>query len=112
MKKKYRIKKYSEIDAIFKTRNGVGDRFFVIYQGESEENNFRFALTIGKKYGNAVKRNLIKRQIRMVIYEIHHLIKHTQFVIVIKPLASTLSFQEIKQKIIKLMKKGNLMKDE
>lgn len=112
MKKRYRIKKYSEIDAIFKNKNGVGDRFFAIYQKDHDSNHFRFALTIGRKYGNAVKRNLIKRQIRMIIQEEKLKINNKSFVIVIKPLSSTLNFQEIKTKIIKLMEKGKLMKNE
>ena len=61
MKKKYRIKKYSEIDAVYKKRHVKNDSYFAVYQAcDQNAKNFRYAMSIGKKYGNAVQRNLIK----------------------------------------------------
>ena len=109
MKKRYRIKKNSEIDAVFKHKKSRSDGYFTIYHIEENAlDHFRFALSIGKKYGNAVKRNLAKRQIRMIIHSIQKDIKNKDFVIVIKPNAATLSFLEIKQKLLSLFKKTNI----
>ncbi len=111
MKKIYRIKKNSEIDAVFKHRKSKSDGFFSIYYKEDENTeHFRFALSIGKKYGNAVSRNLAKRRIRMIIQSHKmHLKKNQMFVIVIRPNVSTLSYQQIKEKIIELFYKTKLM---
>ena len=113
MKKRYRIKKSSEIDAVFKVRKFKGDSYFAIYQSDDlDADHFRFALSIGKKYGNAVSRNLAKRRIRMIVSEHSGLfIKSKLFVIVVKPLAQSLSYQEIKDKLIVLFKKSKIMEN-
>jgi ribonuclease P protein component len=114
MKKKYRIKRNSEIDAIFRKKIYKSDSCFAVYQADDlEALNFRFALSIGKKYGNAVSRNLIKRRIRMIVAENkNQFIINKLFVIVIKPQARDLSFEEIKTKLVALFKKSNIMESK
>lgn len=111
MKKKYIINKKSEIDSLFKSKNKRGSSYFVLYKNSNPENvNFRFAMSIGKKYGNAVARNKIKRQIRSIIREFKDSIDpKTNFVIVIKPLANQLQFEDIRNNIFELLQKIELM---
>lgn len=113
MKKTYRIKKDSEIDAIFKNKNVKGDSCFAIYQHTNPEGtHFRFALSIGRKYGKAVQRNLAKRRIRMIIHSLRERFgKDKMFVIVIKPNAATLTFTETKIQLEALFKKTKLMEN-
>lgn len=110
MKKAYRVKKTSEIDAIFKKRQSKGDKFFAVYYIENEnEKHFRFALSVGKKYGNAVERNLIKRRVRHIVQSIQEQFVCVRFVIVIKPRSKELDYQQIKTKLIDLFSKSNMM---
>ncbi|MDY0075475.1 MAG: ribonuclease P protein component [Acholeplasmataceae bacterium] len=113
MKKRYRIKKSSEIDAIFKQKVVRGDSYFALYQIDDDtKDHFMYALSIGKKYGNAVARNLAKRRIRMIIHDHkNEFIKSKCFVIVIKPSVATLSYQDMKQKLDTLFKKSKLMEN-
>jgi ribonuclease P protein component len=110
MKKRYRIKKSSEIDAIFKSKKVKSDSYFAVYQAEDVQGeHFRFALSIGRKYGDAVSRNLAKRRIRMIVSEYkNQFIKNKLFVIVIKPTVSKLSYEEIQKKLSELFKKSKL----
>ena len=114
MKKKYRIKKYSEIDAIFKKKISKGDNYFGVYQSaDSDQLSFRFAMSIGKKYGNAVERNLAKRRIRMIVSEFKNLFsKDKRFLIIIKPQAKALTYQEMREKLLVLFKKSKLLENE
>ncbi len=101
MKKVYRIKKNNEIDAIIQNKKSVGDKFFVVYYKENTLAHFRFAISIGRKYGGAVQRNKIKRQIRMILHNQAKGITPFDYVIVVKKDASLLSFQEIEANITK-----------
>ncbi len=104
MKKQFRVKKSKEIDAIINHRQSVGSKFFVIYYKESNKNHFRFAISIGKKYGKATQRNLIKRQIRM-IFQTKKAIPSYDFVVVVRNNAKSLKFKEIKDNLENLINK-------
>ncbi|XMB86217.1 ribonuclease P protein component [Mycoplasmatota bacterium WC44] len=113
MKKKYRVKKNEEIIDLLKNKKTVGDKYFVIYSLENKEvNNFRYALSVNKKYGNAPERNLIKRQVRSIIQMNSDNFKKTDIFIVIKLKAKELNYKEIEQKITRLIKRANLIKEE
>lgn len=110
MRKEYRIKKSGEIDAIFKLKQSKGNRFFVVYSVQNtKEKHFRFALSVGKKYGNAVERNLIKRRIRAIVQLFKEQFNCSNFVIVIKPLAKELNYQEIKNNLQDLFEKSKIL---
>ncbi len=104
--KEYSIKKSQEIEKIIKHKNSVGNRYFAIYTMENNETtHFRFSLSIGKKYGIAVERNLMKRRLREIIRKNINLMKNLDYVFVIKPLSKELDFLEIEKNIIYLLKK-------
>ncbi len=110
MKKEYRIKKSSEIDAIFKNKQSRGNKYFAIYVSPNkEELHFRFAMSVGKKYGNAVERNLVKRRVRHIVQSFKEQFICMRFVIVIKPQAKTLVYEDIKTKLHDLFKKQKLL---
>ena len=110
MKKEYRVKKGSEIESIMRKRQSTGNRFFVVYKKENHENeHFRAAISVSKKFGNAVKRNKIKRQVRVVVSSLDVSPKNDLF-IVIKNNANTLEFDDIKKQITILIKKQNILR--
>ncbi len=110
MKKEYRVKKSSEIETIIKHRKSSGNQFFVVYRKPNHENkHFRFAVSVSKKYGNAVMRNKIKRQIRDIISKIQ-IVDQIDIFIVIKTKAVDLTYDQIKEEITKLIKKQNIMR--
>lgn len=108
MKKEYRVKKSSEIESIIKKRNSRGNQYFVLYKKENHDNtHFRFAVSVSKKYGNAVERNKIKRRIREIISK-ENIVDHYDLFIVVKTDAIKLSFLEIKESLEWLIKKQNI----
>ncbi|MFP7699352.1 MAG: ribonuclease P protein component [Candidatus Phytoplasma pyri] len=111
MKKKFIIKKDIDISNILKLKKSIGNSFFVLYYLKNKtQKNFKFALSIGKKYGKAHERNLIKRRLRMIINEFHVLIDFKiSFVLVIKPKAKNLIFHQIKEEFFLLLKRSNLV---
>ena len=100
MNKDYSVKKSSDIEKIIKKRKSVGNTHFVVYKSENhEETHFRFAVSVPKKFGNAVHRNKIKRQIREIMAKLDVIDKIDVF-IVVKKNANELEFNEIKKSII------------
>lgn len=67
MKKINRIKKKEEFQALIHGAKKVVNSSFVIYFCPKKENQSRIGISIPKKIGHAVKRNLYKRQIRMML---------------------------------------------
>lgn len=110
MKKEYRVKKGSDIEAIIKRRKSTGNRYFVVYKKKNHgQTHFRFAVSVPKKYGNAVQRNKIKRQIREIISKLDIQPEYDVFV-VIKKQANTLDFQAIKTSILGLVDKQHILR--
>lgn len=110
LKKEYRVKKSSEIEKMIKKRQSKGNKYFVLYKLENHENShFRFAVSVSKKFGNAVKRNKIKRQIREIVSK-ENIIDHYDIFIVVKNDAKTLQFTEIKKLLLSLIQKQNILR--
>ena len=109
MKKEYRVKKSSEIESIIKLRKSVGNKHFVVYKRENhEQSHFRYAVSVSKKFGNAVKRNRIKRQVREIIASLD-VVNHVDIFIVVKNEAQQLSFTEIRNSLEWLINKQKLI---
>ncbi|MDO4377866.1 MAG: ribonuclease P protein component [Erysipelotrichia bacterium] len=70
MKKEYRIKKNEEFQRIIKEGKSKAGKYFVVYSTDALENHDRIGISVGKRNGNAVIRNKIKRQVRMMLQEI------------------------------------------
>ncbi len=110
MNKEYIIKNQNEIDALFGKKNKIANQYFnILYQ--SNENHFRFAISVGKKYGNAVERNLIKRRIRHILHSIKEKILAFDFVVVCKANAKSLNYEEMSNTLKELLLKANIMEE-
>ena len=70
MKKKNRVKKHEEFQKVIHGGKKSTNHSFVLYVTEKKEKEARIGITLSKKMGNAVKRNLIKRQVRMMCQDL------------------------------------------
>ncbi|KAB8121901.1 MAG: ribonuclease P [Candidatus Phytoplasma cynodontis] len=111
MKKKFILKKRKEINFIFKLKKNVRNYFFILYYAKNNNfDHFKFALSINKKYGKSHERNLIKRRLRMIIYQNVYLINNkASFVLFIKPSAKCLNFNDLSKQFNNLLKKSFLI---
>ena len=113
MKREFSIKKQSEIDLVYQKKNVVSCKGFSLFVMKNDVNlHFRYALSIGKKYGNSVERNLMKRRVREVVHSLSLVIDSSyDFLIVIKPLSKEYSFETISAELKYLMSKIKLIKE-
>lgn len=83
MKKKFRIKKNEEFQDIIHSRKNVVQAKFVIYYRKNEE-HLKVGISVSKKLGNAVVRNKIKRQVRMMIQQVFDKDKKMDYIIIVR----------------------------
>lgn len=112
MKKAYRVKKESDFQNIFQNGVSFANRKFVVYTICKPENvHFRVGISVGKKIGNAVERNLVKRRIRAAIYELKDSIKEEQdFIVIARPAIKEITMDELKTNLVHVLKLAKLMK--
>jgi len=72
MKKINRVRKTQEFEKIIKLKNSWANKTFVVYATSKKYDECRIGISVSKKLGNAVVRNKIKRQIRMMINELSY----------------------------------------
>ncbi|RFA35331.1 ribonuclease P protein component [Virgibacillus dokdonensis] len=114
MKKEYRIKKNSDFQYAFKAGKSFANRQLVIYYVNREgQPHFRIGLSVGKKIGNAVTRNRIKRYLRQAFFELKDEIAYPyDIVIIARQPAKQMTFLEIKKSLTHLLYKEQLLKNQ
>ncbi len=70
MKKKNRVRKAEEFQEMIHHAKKKANESFVFYYTPKKEEENRIGITLSKKMGHAVDRNLYKRQVRMMCEEL------------------------------------------
>lgn len=113
MKKAYRVKSETEFQRVFHHGKSTANRQFVVYVlPKNNQKHFRVGISVGKKLGNAVVRNRVKRKIRQAVLELdkNHLIRHDVDLIVIARAPSTqMTVEECKQSLKHVFRLANLL---
>ncbi|MCP8971212.1 ribonuclease P protein component [Ectobacillus ponti] len=110
MKKKNRVKKNDEFQAVFQRGKSQANRQFVLYQlDKPEQTHFRIGLSVSKKVGNAVVRNRIKRMIRQVFTELKDEIDSGKdFVIIARKPCAEMDYEQIKQSLLHVLQRSGI----
>ena len=112
MKKRFRVKKEKDFNAIFKEGESFANRKFVIYRLENTEQHFRVGLSVSKKLGNAVTRNQIKRRIRHILIEHkNQLVENVDFVVIARKGVEILDYAEMKKNLLHVLKLSKIYQE-
>ncbi len=108
MKKAYRLKKNETIKSVLNKRDNVKDGFFNVYKRKNNIDHFRFAVSVGKKVGNAVTRNKLKRQVREIIRNANIDANFDLFIIV-NHRVTFLNYKQMETRLLELLEKHKLI---
>lgn len=112
MKKEFRIKKNVEFQQVFKQGKSFANRQLVIYYVKKPgQQHFRIGISVGKKIGNAVTRNRIKRYLRTSFQELEADLKpEYDYVVIARQPVRDMNFKEVKKSLMHLIHKERLFK--
>lgn len=110
MKKYETIKSTRKFNEIINIGNKVKSKYFILCSVENNDIDFpMFGVAVGKKTGNAVERNKIKRQIRHLVNNNKKLFKNNRFYIIIgKKECKNVNFSLLEKDFEKLLLKGEI----
>ena len=107
MKKKNVVKSKLLFNDIIQKGERNANKYFVLCYVNKEEQDNNYGIAVGKKVGNAVTRNKIKRQIRNIIDNNYKLFpNYHNYIIISKKEVLNISFQQMERELIKLLNKG------
>ena len=112
IKKKYRVKSEYDFQKVFHEGKSVANRQLVLYVfTKPDQQHFRVGISVGKKIGNAVKRNQVKRYIRQALLELEDQIdQELDFLLIARPDIRDKNMEQVKHSIIHVMKLAKIIK--
>jgi ribonuclease P protein component len=88
-RRRRRLSKSGDFDRVYKQGRSSGNRFLVLYsfaRGEDGDEGMRLGISVGRKVGNAVTRNRVKRAIREAFWGLsEELTADHDYVVVARP---------------------------
>ena len=102
MKKINIVKKNTEFNNIIKIGKKYSNDIFYIYIVDNSYSYNRYGISVSKKVGNAVTRNLYKRRIKDIIDDADIKFKGRDVVIISRPKLKFCDYNYIRDSIIKI----------
>lgn len=112
MKKNYRVKREDEFQHVFKQGVSSANRQFVIYVLEKpDQPHFRVGISVGKRIGNAVARNWVKRRIRQTLTNVKNQIRSDiDFLVIARPSVSGMEMAQVQDHLLHALKVAKVLK--
>ena len=110
MKKVNIVKENRDYNRIIKENKPFKYKDYIIYIDKKEPSIYRFGFSVGKKVGNAVTRNRVKRQIKAIVSQNDYQNDFDCIIIVGKGILNR-SFSEMSENLNFALKKLKLVKE-
>ena len=106
MKKEDIVKDSNYFNKIIKEGKYIKNNYYVIYIMKKEDEKSKFGFAVGKKIGNAVVRNHIKRQLRNIVRNNISLFStYNDYIILAKKSCKDEKYDKLNIEMIRLLEK-------
>lgn len=113
LKKVNRLKKRYQFSYVYKAGTHFSGHNLVVYATPSKTKNIKVGFAVTKKIGHAVKRNLIRRRLREIVFaEIPNLKQNHNLIVVAKENSANASFENLKNEFRNLILKADLYSEK
>lgn len=104
MRKLYVVKTTREFNDVITNGNCRKNKYFVVHQKKNDLKYDRFGISVSKKLGNAVFRNLYKRKIRSMIdnYKKDYN-NQTDYIIILRKASLSKTHEELEKELFSLL---------
>lgn len=110
MKSIYRLKKNYQYNYVYKHAQSVADKTFVLLYCKSNVCQSKVGFSISKKYGHAVCRNRLRRQLKAVLSDFMPEIADFYNIIIVPRKSEPYLYNDIVQSVGILLNKAGLIK--
>lgn len=108
MKKKFIIKSPDDFNKIINDGKKVKGNIITLYYYPSDDNKSYFGFAVGKKTGNAVDRNKVKRKIKMIVHNNQFLFSNKyKYIIMLRKDCLLFSHEQWEKDLINIIGKVN-----
>lgn len=105
MKAQNRIKKQTDFQRIIHSGNMQKNQYFIGHYEHREIGILKVGIAVSKKNGNAVIRNKIKRQTRMMVREISDLSEKIDLIIIVRASYDVENYEKMKAELERIFSK-------
>ncbi len=112
MKKEYRLRKRRDFSYTYRKGKSISNYYLVLIFRKNSGNVTRIGFSVSKKFGTAVKRNRIKRQLREICRQRLDDIKSGyDLIFVVRKAAKNADFRILENQVESLLKRAGLLRN-
>jgi ribonuclease P protein component len=113
MRREYRLRKKTDFERVFNQGKSCANRLAVLYYLESRVHKSRAGFVVSKRFGNAVKRNRVKRRYREALRSLWPRVEPGYDIVVLpREAGKEVAFQELVEALGSLLDKSGLLAEE